>query len=86
MKTLEHLRRWKVHLLFGGGFLLAYAIYVVNNLVSGRNLSSSLLTAFLDIKPFEYIMFGLLWYGFASGWKSESRPSVTSLNLSSSKP
>ena len=84
MKAIELLRKGKTHLFFGAGFLLAYSIYVVANISSGRSLSASLLAALTDIKPFEYIMFGLLWYGFASGWPSERRRTITTLDLNSS--
>jgi hypothetical protein len=84
MKAIDLLRKWKTHFLFGAGFLLAYSIYVVANIGSGRSFSASLLAALTDIKPFEYIMFGLLWYGFATGWQSKTRPAITTLGLNSS--
>ena len=75
----------KVHLFFGGGFLLAFAISVAINFFSGQRLALSIVGAFREIKPMEYIMFFLFWYWLARGRQTESRPTLTTLNLGGSK-
>jgi hypothetical protein len=77
--------RTKVHLFFGGGLLLALAVGLATSLFSGLSLWSSIFGAFRQIRPVEYIMFALFWYWFARGQRTNSRPTLTTLNLSGSK-
>lgn len=78
-------RKWKAHLFFGGGLLLAFVIGIAINFFSGQRLSVAILGAFREIKPVEYIMFFLFWYWLAYGQQTESRPTLTTLNLGGSK-
>jgi hypothetical protein len=78
-------RNWKVHLFFGGGLLLAFAINVSISFFSGQTLLRATLDAFRQIRPVEYIMFILFWYWFARGQQPNSRPKFTGLNLGGSK-
>ena len=85
MNRKEFLRKWKVHLFFGGGFLLVLAINVVINFLSGQTFWRATLGALREIRPVEYIMFVLFWYGFTRGRRSDSRPTLATLNLDGSK-
>ena len=84
MNKKEFFRKSKVHLFFGGGFLVVFVISGAINFFSGQSFSSATVGAFREIRPLEYIMFILFWYWFARGQQSNSRPEFTSLNLSGS--
>ena len=75
----------KVHFFFGGGLLLAFSISVAINFFSGQHFSSAIVSPFREIRPVEYIMFFLFWYWFAHGRQTESRPTLTTLNLGDTK-
>jgi hypothetical protein len=77
--------KWKVHLFFGGGLWLVFAISITINLLSGHTLFSATIDALRQIRPMEYVMFFLFWYWFARGQQTNSRPTLTSLNLGGSK-
>ena len=77
--------RSKVHLFFGGGFLLVLVTALAMNWSSGQSLSSAVLGAFGQIRPVEYGMYFAFWYWLARGQKANSRPLFTSLNLRGSK-
>jgi len=81
MKTKEFLKRWKVHLIFGGGFLIALALNVIINMLDGQRLLWATIDALREIKPFEYLMFVLFWYVLAHPRESTSPGMVTTLNL-----
>ena len=85
MTTNRLSRNWKVHLFFGGGFLLAITIGVAVNFFSGQTFLSATIAAFRQIKPFEYILFLLFWYWLARGQQTEAQTTFTSLNLRGSK-
>ena len=85
MKTKELLNRWKVHLVFGGGFLLVFTINVVINALDGQTVLRATISALQGIRPMEYLMFASFWYVLARGKESDSRSRFTTLNLSSSK-
>jgi len=85
MNRKEFFRKWKVHLFFGGGLLLVLAISVVINFLSGQTFLRATLGALREIRPVEYIMFVLFWYGFTRGRHSDARPTFTTLNLDGSK-
>lgn len=85
MKTKELLNRWKVHLFFGGGFLLVFTINVVINALHGQTLLRAMISALQGISPLEYLMFALFWYFLARGKESDGRSRFTTLNLNSSK-
>jgi hypothetical protein len=76
---------WRVHLLFGGGFLFVIAITMVVNLFSGETLLSATIDAFRQIRPFDCLMFVMFWYWFARGERTKDQPTLTSLNLGGSK-
>ena len=85
MNKKEFFRKSKVHLLFGGGFLLVFVINVAINFFSGQSFLWATVGALREIRPVEYIMFILFWYWLARGQQSNSRPTFTSLNLGGSK-
>jgi hypothetical protein len=77
--------KWKVHILFGGGFLLVFLINVAINFFAGQTFLRATLGALGEIRPVEYVMFILFWYWFARGQQpAPSRPTFTSLNLGGS--
>ena len=80
----EFFRKSKVHLLFGGGFLLVFVINVAINFFSGQSFLRAMVGALREIRPVEYVTFILFWYWFARGQQSNSRPTFTSLNLGDS--
>ena len=85
MKTKEPFNRWKVHLVFGGGFLLIFTINVVINALDGQTFLRAAVSSLQGITPMEYMMFASFWYFLARGKESDARSRFTTLNLSSSK-
>ena len=83
MKTKELVNRWKVHLVFGGGFLLVFAINMVMNALNGQTVLRATVSSLQGIRPMEYLMFALFWYVLARGKESDARSRFTTLNLSS---
>jgi hypothetical protein len=78
----EFLKPWKIHLAFGGGFLALILLHFVLDLVAGLSFGKATWQAFSSIKPMEYLMFGLMWYGIAfSQFPHQRRPQLTALNL-----
>jgi hypothetical protein len=74
----------KVHLFFGVAFLAVITISVVINSFAGHTLLSSVVDAFRQIKPLEYLMFFLVWYWIARDQQTNPRPTITSLNIGGS--
>ena len=75
-------KNWKLHLTFGGAFLLILAAHIVMNMTAGQPFRSAMGNAFLDIRPMEYAMFILVWYACARYRQGENGPSLfTMLNL-----
>jgi hypothetical protein len=85
MTTNRLSQNWKVHLLFGGGFLLAIAVAVAVNFFSRQTFLVATIDAFRQIKPFEYIMFVLFWYWVARGQEAKAKTTFTSLNPGGAK-
>jgi hypothetical protein len=80
----EHISKWRVHLLFGGGFLAAMALSFVVNMVAGKHFSEAAWSAVWEIRPTEVVMFVAFWYYCAFYQpKDEWSSSFTSLNLAS---
>jgi len=78
----EFLKPWKIHLAFGGGLLALLLLYLVLDLVAGLSFGRATWHAFSSIKPMEYLMFGLMWYGIAfSEYPDQRRPQLMALNL-----
>jgi len=80
----EYIPKWKMHLLFGGGFLAAIAFSVVVNMVAGEHFSEAAWSAVREIRPIEVVMLVAFWYYCAFYQpKDEWSSSFTSLNLGS---
>jgi hypothetical protein len=85
MTAREFLKRWKTHLVFGGGFLLVFIINVAVNLASGQPFLRAMGAALSEIRPMDYVLFVTFWYAVARGRDQEPRPRFTTLNLRDSK-
>ena len=83
MKIKQLFKRFKVHLIFGGGFMLVFAINVVMNAFDGQTVLRAIVSSLQGIRPMEYLMFALFWYVLARGKESDARSGFTTLNLSS---
>ncbi|MEA2205941.1 MAG: hypothetical protein QOE77_2717 [Blastocatellia bacterium] len=82
MTLSEFLKPWKIHFAFGGGFLALILLHVVLDLVAGVSFGKATWEALSSIKPMEYLMFGLMWYGIAfSHDPDEGHSRLTLLNL-----
>jgi hypothetical protein len=80
----EYISKWKIHLLFGGGFLAAIAFSVVVNMVAGEHFFEAAWSAVREIRPFEVVMLVAFWYYCAFYQpKDEWSSSFISLNLGS---
>jgi hypothetical protein len=80
----EYISKWKIHLLFGGGFVGALAFSIVVNMVAGEHFSAAAWSAVLETKPIEVVMLVAFWYYCAFYQpKDEWSSSFTSLNLGS---
>jgi hypothetical protein len=78
----EFLKPWKIHLAFGGSLLALILLHLVLDLAAGRSFGKATWQALSSIKPVEYLMFGLMWYGIAfSQYPDQRRPRLTALNL-----
>ncbi len=76
--------RWKIHLLFGGGFLAVTAFNIVVNMFAGKHFSEAAWGALREIRPMEVLMLAAFWYGFAFYQPKDERSSpFISLNLGS---
>jgi hypothetical protein len=74
--------KWKIHLLFGGGFSAAFAFSVMINMVAGEHFSEAAWSAVREIRPMEVLMLAAFWYGCAFYQpKDEWSSPFTSLNL-----
>lgn len=85
MQIEAFLKKWRVHLIFGGGLLAYFLIYTVANLFEGQSLLSAVFTTVRSVKPFEYVMTACLWCVIASQRQPERSNSFTSLDLGNSK-
>ena len=75
---------WKIHLLFGGGFLAALAFSVMTNIVAGERFFDAAWSAVRAIRPVEVVMLISFWYACAFYRpKNEWTSSFTTLNLRS---
>ena len=82
MTLSEFLKPWKIHLAFGGGFLALVLLHLGPDLVAGLSFAKAAWQALSSIKPMEYLMFGLMWYGIAfSQYPGRRRPQLTALDL-----
>jgi hypothetical protein len=76
------MKPWKIHLAFGGGFLALILLHLVLDLVAGVSFGKATWKELSSIKPMEYLMFALMWYGIAfSQNPDQRRPQLTALNL-----
>jgi hypothetical protein len=78
------LRKLKVHVVFGGFLTLLLLVSVIWRMASGERLLQASWNSLNEIRPFEWVMFFVLWYAAAfprpqdeSWWNS-----MTSLGLS----
>jgi hypothetical protein len=84
MKTF--LAKQKVHLIFGTGFLIVPAINIIIALTEGQAIRSAIWNGLSAVRPGDYIMFGLFWYGCAVHRPKDSWDSpLISLNLSGTR-
>lgn len=83
MKIKELFNKWKVHLMFGGGFLLVFLINAVINKLSGQTLIQAIVSTLRSIRPLDYLMFALFWYALLHKNDSDSRSQLTTLDLGS---
>jgi len=86
MNPKEFPAKRKAHLIFAGAFLLALGFGVTTELIAGQTFLGATWNAISEIRPMDYLMFALFWYGFAvyhpvDGWYSP----LTTLNLSSNQ-
>ncbi len=82
MTKNEFISKWKIHLLFSGGFLAAVAFTVAANIVAGERFLDAAWSAIREIKPTETIMLILFWYVCVFHQpKNEWNSSFTTLNL-----
>ena len=82
MTKSEFVSRWKIHLLFGGGFLAAISFSFMTNIVAGERFPNAAWSAVRAIRPVEVMMLILFWYAFAFYQpKNEWSSSFTTLNL-----
>ena len=85
MKLKKLAYQTRVHLFFGGVLLLALAIGLAINLLSGQSTLSAIGGAFRQSRPLDYIMFFVFWYWVARGQRTNSRSTLTTLNLGDSR-
>ena len=83
MEIKELFNKWKVHLMFGGGFLLVFLINVVINKLIGQTVIQAIVSTLRSIRPLDYLMFALFWYALAHKNDSDSQSQLTTLNLGS---
>jgi hypothetical protein len=84
MTKSEFLSRWKIHLLFGGGFLVALASSVVTNIIAGERFYEATWSAIREIRLMEVVMLISFWYASVFYLpKDEWDGSFTTLNLGS---
>lgn len=82
MTKNELIAKWKIHLLFAGGFLVVLAFNIVTEMIAGESFLSAMWNALGEIRPMEYVMIILFWYVCAfqkpeDNWSG----SFTTLNL-----
>ena len=86
MTKNKFISKWKIHVLFGGGFLVAVAFTVAANIVAGERFPEAVWSAIREIKPIEILMLILFWYACVFHRpKNEWDSSFTTLNLRRSK-
>jgi len=86
MTKNEFISKWKIHLLFGGGFLVAVAFTVAVNIIAGERFPDAAWSAIRGIKPIEIVMLISFWYAWVFHQpKSEWNGSFTTLNLRRSR-
>ena len=82
MTGTELLKKWKIHVAFGGGFLAVLSFSVVANMGGGQAFWEATLNALRGIRPMEYAMLLLFWYSSVVYYpRDEWRSTVTTLNL-----
>ena len=63
---LEQLARFRVHVFFGGAILVWLLVGVIIGMSSGQRFIQALWNAIKEVRPFEWTMFFLFWYFFAT--------------------
>lgn len=85
MNSRESFSKRKGHIIFAFAFVSALAFNIIIGLTSSKTIMSATWHAISDIRPMEYLMFGLFWYAFAAHRpKDDWGSSLTTLNLSQS--
>lgn len=80
----DFISKWKIHLLFGGGFLAAIAFSVVVDMVAGEHFSEAAWSVVREIRSMEVVMLISFWYACVfHPPKDEWSSSFTTLNLGS---
>ena len=79
----EFSSKWKAHLLFGGGFLLAIAFSLIVKMVAGEPFSQAVWSAIREVRPAEVVMFLAIWYYCAFYQPNKQSSPFISLNLGS---
>jgi hypothetical protein len=79
----EFLAKRKAHLIFGTAFLFVLALNMIIGLTAGQTVSGATWNAISEVRPFDYLMFAIVWYACAEhpprdDWYSP----LISLNLS----
>lgn len=82
MTRSEFLKKWKIHLAFGGGFVTVLSVNISTNISGGQAFWDAALNALREIRPMEYLMLLLFWYSSVVYYpRDEWRSSLTTLNL-----
>lgn len=82
MTRTEFLKKWKIHVAFGGGFLAVLSITISANISGGQAFWDATLNALREIRPMEYAMLLLFWYSSVVYYpRDEWRSTLTTLNL-----
>jgi uncharacterized membrane protein YbhN (UPF0104 family) len=81
----EFLAKRKVHLFFGGIFLIVMVLNITIAFMAGQTFLGATWKAIGEIRPMDYLMFALFWYMCAVHRpKDDWHSSCISLNLSRS--
>ena len=85
MTRTEFLKKWKIHVAFGGGFLAVLLVNISINIAAGQSFWGAALNALREIRAMEYMMLVLFWYSSVVYHpKDEWSSALTTLNLSRS--
>lgn len=82
MTSTEFLKKWKVHVTFGGGFLAVLLVNISTNIGGGQSFWGAALNALREIRAMEYVMLVLFWYSsVVYHARDEWSSTLTTLNL-----